>query len=141
VSSDLCNKLPDFGASFYVLEAESIVLAIRFRPNNQGIYIVHPISPEIRQGKRGESGQQETMTKIKEGEALKEDMRTSLSLVNIVCSDRDLEQYFLCLLRFGNKLGFADLLVIFPGTKCRAEVFPLLFDKFIDLSDEREGGR
>jgi hypothetical protein len=42
VSSDLCDKLPDFGAPFHILETKSIVLAIRLGPNNQCIWIVHP---------------------------------------------------------------------------------------------------
>jgi hypothetical protein len=91
VSSDLCDKLPDLGAPFHVLKAKSIVLAIWLGPNNQCIWIVHPgitKTQEFESQVEREKGSGQP--KKKEGAFKKEETRTGLSLVNIVCSDRDL---------------------------------------------------
>ncbi len=109
-------KLPDFGATFHVLKAEGIILTAWLRPHDESILKDRiTISMFLWQRKS----------------------LTSLTLVDVVCPDGDLEKDLLRLFRFGNELRLSDRFIKLSRAKRRAEVSPVLTCELVDLFERR----
>jgi len=112
MSADFENEIPNFGATFDILKTECIILSIQFGPNDERV----------------------CRHRVSHGSG-KEESHTCLSLIDIVCSHCNLQEYLLCLFRFGDELSFPNLLIVLSRAKCSTKVTPILTHEFINLYD------